>query len=121
MYAVVSVAATGTVIPYRPVPWRISPVAVAVAVKVQYSQEPAQPLMAPRKARSWCPDSFRLPASLPLPQRQVFHPVYTILGLVHVSDQFQVADALPKCDLELMPVDDASKHHALPLAFCGFA
>src|SRR5262249_5106600 len=53
-YAIVNVAATGMFTWYHGVPRCTTPVAVAVAVKMQYNQEPAQPIMKPCKPGSWC-------------------------------------------------------------------
>ena len=122
----VGVAATGMFSWYHGVQRCTTPVAVAVAAQpgarsatndtAQGGFLAARLLPLPHQAAS-----YLLGTIAPLPQGQVFHPVGTILGLVHLGDQFQVADALPSCDLELMPVDDASKRHTVPLSLCRFA
>src|SRR5262249_8204271 len=60
-YAVVSVAATRVFTWYHGVSWCITPVAVAVAVQVQYSQEPAQ---SPTRRASRVPGLLVLSLSL---------------------------------------------------------
>src|SRR5262249_9846044 len=60
-YAVVRVAATGMYIWYPGVSWCTTPVAVAVAVQLQYGQEPDQPPLRRANRDSWCPDSCPCP------------------------------------------------------------
>jgi hypothetical protein len=79
---------------------------------LQYCNHPSQPGMTRQSVQRPCRDR--------LAQGQVFYAVGTIFGLARFGNQFQVPDALPNGDLDLMRIDDASESFPTLLPFCCF-